>query len=221
MKDLISWLSLQNKLKNKNGFVIDYTKPSLSCALCIYAASSTQKGCTILVKDNSLIPNDKANIINISLKDNLCAAIESAKLSYNTNKLLIQPFCNVELELIRPWNAKIEFISDLLPLAKFSLLDIKAMYASVADMDNDITKKLFELDSRQHYSGDVQFSFAQLNWAYKTNQHPMYRNIITDEKDPATHKMWGTFTSEQKKIVAFLHQRYKMTNYLVQQPLEF
>ena len=223
---IVNWLAEQNRTRNGNGFVIDFTKPSVASALAIHCASNTKKGCTIITLKNltDLVENlgPKDSCIDVSVSHDLSSTFATMEHAYKYNKLIVQSFDATEMQLLRPWSARFGLMSDVLLFSSMLNTDIKALYASVADMESKATKHLFELEARDQYSKDIPLSMIDIEWAFKTNRdQPRFKGIITDNTDPAQHKMWPMLTSGQKKIIAFLHQRHKLTNYKTLKAAEY
>jgi hypothetical protein len=216
IETIVKQLSNQNKARNTKGFVIDYTTPSVAGALAIYCASKTLKSCTVVVSEIAqlLVPIPNVSVLKIPTDKNvLFSTFKVASIAHEKDLLVIQPFNIVELDFLRPWPTRFNFIADSLPFEKLLRSEVNSLYASIADMESDVTKILFEIESREHYSSDIKASFDDIEWAFKLNRdQTRYQGIITNNADPAQHSMWPMLTSNQKRVISLLHQRHKTTN---------
>lgn len=223
--DIKSWLISQGKSKNTSGFVIDYTNPDIATTLAINLCVNSYKGCKVIttergqeiLKDQNLF----VDTIEATSTDPVANTMESAKIAAQFNCLVVQPFDVMEMKIIRPWPARFCLIADLLPFASMLHSSVKGLFATVADLDSESTKELYEQETRKFYSDTLKVSLEELEWAHYTNYvMPRFKGIITDSGDPVRHKMWAMLTMRQKSVVSMLHQRHKMTNHKLERPQE-
>lgn len=224
--DIKNWLITQGKNRKANGFVIDYTEPTIASTLAVSLCVNSLKGCKALVTEesNNVLKDQNVFVDTIEIleKDPVLVTMNSAKIAVDNNCLIVQPYNVLDMKLIRPWPARYCLVADLLPFASMLYRDVKAMFASIADMESESTKTLFEQESRLFYSNDVKVSVDELEWAYYSNfELPRFRGIVTGSEDPARHNMWPMLTMRQKSVIALLHQRHKSTNNRIANPLEF
>jgi hypothetical protein len=217
-QDISNWLSTKAKERNAHGFVIDYTDPSPAAALAIYCANLTKRECVVAYTPEVELDWGGERLL-LKAGDSWAKAAELSRMANHLCSLIIQPYDICEINIIRPWERNC-LVADLLPFAKMYRRDINGLYASIADLETDINKKLFEKEARLFYSEAVKVSFDELDWAYRIDQEPMYKGVVSTIEDPSKHPKWGLWMIRQKQIISFLNQRKKKTNHLLELPNE-
>lgn len=116
--------------------------------------------------------------------------------------LLVGTLDREEYRLLRKYDKYGNGLADLLPLADLYKYELKELLCYL--INEDIESFTKDPDSK------VNKSSRNIEWADRLDDRYF---IISGKEDPVTHHSWQTFTGEQQKTVARMHQIEKSTKH--------
>ena len=213
-QSITSWLIENCRVRNADGFLIDFGNPSVPEALAVILAYKTRRPCCTLVDPECWL----SDILENNRTGNWCATKKnafdwSAKLASKAaehNLLVVNPINIAERLFVRPW-PHFTLVADLFPFGSMNKTEIEEMFAVVTDLEDHDYKQIYSLRAKddEPYSEDFELTPEDLQWAIQANV--IYGGIIDSQKDPTKHPKWYSLSIRQKKIVALLHQHSKLT----------
>lgn len=216
-QNITNWLTENCRTRNARGFLIDFGNPSVPEVLALLLANKTRRPCQTML--NSYDP-DRPYILSIARnnskvwspekKDAFDWGARLASIAEEYKLLVISPINIAERLLVRSWK-HFTLIADLFPFGNMTKNEIEEMFAIVTDLEDSDYKQIYGARAKNNepYSKDFDLTHEDLNWALQANKR--YDGIIDNQKDPAKHPKWFSFSIKQKKIIAFLHQHSKLT----------
>lgn len=150
---------------------------------------------------------------NISLKNELEKYSKISYIAETTNSLMLSNITRDDYLFVRnypkmnPW--------DIMPFADLSMAMVNRLFDEVVIIKTRETSAFCKVAPKSN---------LEIEWLYSANEKSrtmpgsassvgLGPSIIESESDPTKHPKWYTYTTQQKALIAKVHQTEKLTRY--------